>query len=102
MDLHAWSTRPKMISNTAWSVVPHGGNSDHLLTPPSPFMTDASKIAYQSEEKHVHSVSVKINDAQELTLRYAHPANKAEMHASLMKACTEGMLKSLDSSTIGT
>ena len=43
-------------------------------------MTDASKIAYQSEEKHVHSVTIKMNDAQELTLRYAHPANKAEVH----------------------
>ena len=52
-------------------------NSASPRTPP--FSADASKIAFQPE-RQVHSVKLKLNDARELFLEYAHPTTMEEMH----------------------
>ena len=62
-------------------VVKHGGTSDQIFTPQSsPFSADASKITHHAEERKVHSVTIKINDAQEIMLKYAHPGNDKDVY----------------------
>ena len=67
------------IANLAKDVVRHRERNDHTFSPKTPpFFTDASKID-NSEERHVHCVSITIGTAETLTLEYFHPTQE-ELH----------------------